>query len=723
MSRRPAQSETRLTLGRKLLWSSAVTLGFFLGIEALLALVGVEPYSYRHDPYVGFASSRPLFDRQTEADGTTWLETAESKTDWFNRQRFPADKPEDTYRIFCLGGSTTYGRPYDDETSFCGWLRAFLPAFDGSRRWEVVNAGGISYASYRVARLMEELAQYEPDLFLVYSGHNEFLERRTYGEIIDTPRAVSGLVALASRTRLFTTLRAALDSTRGAAPDAVALGEEVETVLDSWLGPESYERDDEQRRRVLDHYEFNLHRMTEISGSAGALTILVTPASNLRDCEPFRGLPSDSLSPADAGRTRQLLSQADHALQAGDPATAADLLRQAIAIDGRQAALHYRLGRALYELGRFEDAGAALRRAREEDVCPLRALGPMVTTVRRVAAATDVSLVDYEALMARRSARGIPGSELFLDHVHPTIEGNRLLALAILETLSANGVAEPEDGWGSDRVAAITATVEAGLDRVAHAAALRNLAKVLNWAGKTEEPRRLALQALETTPDDVEALFIVAETAQRQGRSDEAVDYYGRTLAANPEYGKAHQNLGNLLFERGDLTGAERHYRETIRLRPGIPDGFVNLGAVLADLGRLAAAADSYRSALAIDPGLIAPRYELAWLLAVQGDPAAGMATLDPVLEDGSPANRHYVLGLALFKRGQLEPAHDQFSQAVSLAPGTADLHDSLGVVSARLGRRAEAIGHFREALRIAPAHPTAASNLRALEGPTPADR
>ena len=49
-------------------------------------------------------------------------------------------------RIICLGGSTTYGRPYNDKTSFCGWLREFLPAVDPSRQWEVINAGGISYA-------------------------------------------------------------------------------------------------------------------------------------------------------------------------------------------------------------------------------------------------------------------------------------------------------------------------------------------------------------------------------------------------------------------------------------------------------------------------------------------------------------------------------------------------------------------------------------------------
>jgi hypothetical protein len=79
---------------------------------------------------------------------------------WVRRSRFPS--------------------PQDDTTSFPGWLREILLSADSSKKWEVVNAGGVSYASYRVASLMDGLSDYEPDLFVVYSGHNEFLERRTY---------------------------------------------------------------------------------------------------------------------------------------------------------------------------------------------------------------------------------------------------------------------------------------------------------------------------------------------------------------------------------------------------------------------------------------------------------------------------------------------------------------------------------------------------------------
>ncbi|MEZ5362267.1 MAG: hypothetical protein R2748_07970 [Bryobacterales bacterium] len=81
---------------------------------------------------------------------------------------------------------------------------------------EVINAGGVSYASYRVAAVMEELAQYEPDAFLIYSGHNEFLERRTYEGLIETPAPVTALGGILSRTRIW----AAGAKLTGAGPSA-----------------------------------------------------------------------------------------------------------------------------------------------------------------------------------------------------------------------------------------------------------------------------------------------------------------------------------------------------------------------------------------------------------------------------------------------------------------------------------------------------------------------
>ena len=197
----PSTRTSRLRgLAVNLFVSIAALVLFFGGIEVLLALLGVRPMVVDEDPYVGFQSSLRLFE---VSESGQEMRTASNKLKLFNRQAFPRRKSSDTFRVFTLGGSTTYGRPYDDATSFTAWLRAYLGTIDPGRHWEIVNCGGISYASYRVALLMEELVEYEPDLFIIYSGNNEFLESRTYPDQMAEPAAFTRTRLLLQHSRLW----------------------------------------------------------------------------------------------------------------------------------------------------------------------------------------------------------------------------------------------------------------------------------------------------------------------------------------------------------------------------------------------------------------------------------------------------------------------------------------------------------------------------------------
>lgn len=57
---------------RKQLLFSAIVIGLVLGgLESLLAILGVRPLRYTEDPFVGFASSIPLYVEKTGTDGTS----------------------------------------------------------------------------------------------------------------------------------------------------------------------------------------------------------------------------------------------------------------------------------------------------------------------------------------------------------------------------------------------------------------------------------------------------------------------------------------------------------------------------------------------------------------------------------------------------------------------------------------------------------------------------
>lgn len=93
---------------------------------------------------------------------------------------------------------------------------------------------------------------------------------------------------------------------------------------------------------------------------------------------------------------------------------------------------------------------------------------------------------------------------------------------------------------------------------------------------------------------------------------DAAVHAYQRALAGQPDLADAHNNLGRLLHDRGDLAGAESSYRLALCIDSRVALYWFNLGVVLEDLGRAAEAISAYERALAIDALFADAHFNLA---------------------------------------------------------------------------------------------------------------
>ena len=284
------------------------------------------------------------------------------------------------------------------------------------------------------------------------------------------------------------------------------------------------------RRQVFDHYRYNLSRMVDVARSVGAKVILVSPASNLRHCWPFKSEYSDGLDDAERKNFQALYKRASTAHAASQWDEALTAIDRAITVDESYAHAHYLRGRVLWELERYDQAKAAFERAIDEDICPLRAQKPILDIIMEVAGEQDVPVVDFVELIQRQSEHGAPGEKLFLDHVHPTIESNRQLALALLKTMSRHWMVQLASTWGNAEIERIRQEVESSLDLTAHGTALRNIARLYRWAGKFEEGYRIGVLATERVPTDAEAFFQVAGNAVELGRIDEAISYYRQAL-------------------------------------------------------------------------------------------------------------------------------------------------------------------------------------------------
>jgi len=92
----------------------------------------------------------------------------------FRGSEFSKTKLDNTYRIFTMGGSTTFGSGVLDHQTFPFYLQEFYDQANLPVKVEVINAGWPFKWSYTEIQLIKmTLLDYEPDLFIVFDGWND----------------------------------------------------------------------------------------------------------------------------------------------------------------------------------------------------------------------------------------------------------------------------------------------------------------------------------------------------------------------------------------------------------------------------------------------------------------------------------------------------------------------------------------------------------------------
>lgn len=393
----------------------------------------------------GFGGSR-LFE--LDGDGETYR-TARHRLLFFGPQEFSREKPERTFRIFGLGGSTVHGRPYANGSSFLKWLEIELGGRDSTREYETVNCGGLSYASYRLTTLLDEVLQYEPDLIVVATGHNEFLEDRSFGAEKSRPAWLRWVASQGDQLRTVNLARRVFigeSDGEEAAHERFGLHPEVEARLDTKSGYASYHRDEQWRQNVIDQYEDALREMVAACRNAKVPLILVNLGENLRDCPPFKSEHGAELVAESLQRWQELFDRASE-LDSAKPDEAIKLYRQAESIDGEYALLAFRMGRCHDRLGNVDQARNYYQRARQLDICPLRMIEELHNRLKLVANEANLPLVDAEALAASISPDGIPGNNCFMDHVHPDIGSHQQIGRLLADEVEAMGLVTAKGQW------------------------------------------------------------------------------------------------------------------------------------------------------------------------------------------------------------------------------------------------------------------------------------
>jgi tetratricopeptide (TPR) repeat protein len=185
------------------------------------------------------------------------------------------------------------------------------------------------------------------------------------------------------------------------------------------------------------------------------------------------------------------------------------------------------------------------------------------------------------------------------------------------------------------------------------------------------------------------------------------------TLSRNPSCWMAHNNLGIVLFEKGQLDDAIAHYRTTLQMQPNFWDADYNLGTALLRKGQVDEAIFYCDKAIRMQPNDPDAQVALANALLQKrriDDAIVHYQKAVAIRPDYFLAR--YGLGHALLEKGELDAAIDHCRAALLIRPNDSDCHTIMAIALDERGRSGEAIQHYEKALEISPQSVSALNNL-----------
>ena len=103
-----------------------------------------------------------------------------------------------------------------------------------------------------------------------------------------------------------------------------------------------------------------------------------------------------------------------------------------------------------------------------------------------------------------------------------------------------------------------------------------------------------------------------------KGRFKKAAAAYRKVISIDPKVYSAHNNLGAVLGELGDLDGSIASHMQAVSLDPEYVNAHLNLGNALYNKGDLDGAIASWKQALSLDPECVDARNNLGIALRVK---------------------------------------------------------------------------------------------------------
>jgi tetratricopeptide (TPR) repeat protein len=678
----------------------------------------------------------------------------------------PREKPPGTIRIFVFGESAAYGDP-QPRFGLPRMLAALLELRHPDQKFEVVNAAMTGINSHVILPLARDCAEARADVWVIYMGNNEVVGPFGAGTVFGsqtTPLSLirAGLALKATRIgQLFDALRQSVQK------NAVGSGE--------WEGMRAFVKykvagSDSRLGAVYENFGQNLKDIIAAGQNRGAKIVLSTVAVNLKDCAPFASLHRSDISESQLNEWQRFFDAGVQAQASGGFHQAATDFDQAERIDDRFAELCFRRGQCALALNDAAKAQTELVAARDLDALRFRC-DRRLNEIIRQQAESKVALADGERALAAASSDGMPGGELFYEHVHLTFQGNYVLARAIAEKVEKElrlpeSAPWPDLAQCAQRLGQTPRDTQLALSEIIgrltdlpftfqadHDEQMRRLTETArhlppaNSAVALRAAQSVAEAALARWPDDAALWEQLGEIKQAEGdfagavaaaqhsldqvpssaggwlldgillaqaeKYEDAVAAFKQVFALDPQAVWARHNFALCLEKLGRRDEAVVEFKRALALKPDYGTGWLALGQLYEEMGRTNDAGQCFTKALtkrvnqADDLAALARFCVNRHWFELAVTNYAAAIELCP-----SDVGLHMEAGRALVALGRHDDARRQYLAAVELAPDQAQPHMQLAVELGRLRKPALAEQEFRQALRLNPGFIEARADL-----------
>jgi tetratricopeptide (TPR) repeat protein len=201
-------------------------------------------------------------------------------------------------------------------------------------------------------------------------------------------------------------------------------------------------------------FEKNIKKIIAAARRRSIPVIFLESVAKWRGYEPVRSFHGEALKGDALAGWNAMFDRAGKAFTTQDYAVALDLYKKCVEADPDYALTYYRIAQTYEALGDPAKANEYYTIANDHDRYLIRAPSTVNAFYETILAdpPKDVYVIRTQKVFEGSAADGVIGDDLIGDQIHPSVDGQALIALEIVKTIYKAGMVAPKSEWRWQRL-------------------------------------------------------------------------------------------------------------------------------------------------------------------------------------------------------------------------------------------------------------------------------